>query len=66
MQIKLYLKRIRIGSGLRLENAYHDYHIMNFGKNNLAQLKRVSKIQNLIIFTLHQRNFQTSTPRFNI
>ena len=57
MQIKLYLKRIRIGCGLRLENAYHDYHIMNFDKNNLAQLKRVSKIQNLIIFTLHQRNF---------
>ena len=57
MQIKLYLKRMRIGSGLRLENAHCDDHSMNFDKDNLAQFKRVSKIQNLVIFTLHQTNF---------
>ena len=61
MEIKLYQKR-KIGSGLRLENAHHDDHSMNFDKDNLALFKQVSKIQNLIIFTLHQRN----SPRFNI
>ena len=56
MEIKLYQKR-KIGSGLRLGNAHHDDHSMNFDKDNLSQFKGVSKIQNLIIFTLHQRNF---------
>ena len=56
MEIKLYQKR-KIGSGIRLENAHHDEHSMNFDKDNLAQFKRVSKIQNLINFTLHPKNF---------
>ena len=56
MEIKLYQKR-KIGSGLSLENAHDDEHSMNFDKDNLAQFKRVSKIQNLVIFTLHQTNF---------
>ena len=50
MEIKLYQKR-KIGSGLRLENAHCDDHSMNFDKDNLAQLKRLSKIQYLLIFT---------------
>ena len=56
MEIKLYQKR-KIGSGLSLENAHDDEHSMNFDKDNLAQFKRVSKIQNLVIITLHQTNF---------